>query len=434
MMVDVIILPMSKKKVVLPTGTKVPDHIAVIPDGNRRWARARGVHTLQGHKKGFENAVKLAEVARDWGIHTFTLWCFSTENWDRTKEEIAYLMRLYEKMVDEYLEQALKNGVRIIHLGRKDRLTQKLLEKIAVAEEKTNNNKKHILNIALDYGGHDDIIRATQKMIKDGVSAEDVDKSLFEKYLDTHSQPYPYVDLMIRTSGEQRTSGFLLWQSEYNEFYWENGHFPDFGPERLKAAVLDYSRRRRRFGGNDAEEHFTFKPEVAANLELAWWRLEKVPEGTKLSQFIVEQLKEQYGLSKTLAKEAAKLMAEAVLEGKKSKWAGAKRNLKKFYKIIRDDLKLAFEPSLVASLEVKLWREMKGKESVAAASLSEETAKELYAEVYRISLFQAAKLAHLRVLANVERNLAEKGFGDHHWDKAEDYLEKFYSALKERVA
>jgi len=424
----------TKTKISLPSGTKVPNHIAIIPDGNRRWARARGLHTFKGHQRGFDNAVKLAEVARDWGIHTFTLWGFSTENWDRTREEIAYLMALYERLIKIYLKEAQKNDVKIVHLGRKDRLPEILVKKIITAEEKTKNNKTHILNIALDYGGHDDIIRATKRMIDDGVVSSDVDEKLFEKYIDTHDQPYPYVDLMIRTSGEQRISGFMLWQSEYNEFYWENGHFPDFGSERLKESILDYSRRRRRFGGNDAIEHFRFKPEVAAKLELAWWRLARIPEGTRLRDFAIEHLKEQYGLSKSLAKEAAVLMTEAVLEGQKSKWNKAKLNLRKFYKLIKDELKLAFEPSLVASLEVKLWRDMGQKEDIREATNSEETAKELYAEVYRISLFQAGKLAHLRVLANIEKNLAENGFGEKHWEKAEDYLEKFYSALKERVA
>lgn len=424
----------KKTEVNLPRGTKVPNHIAIIPDGNRRWARARGLHTLQGHKKGFERAVELARVARRWGVHTVTIWGFSTENWNRKKEEVSYLMKLYEKLVDNYLAEAKKEEVKVVHLGRKDRLPKPLLEKIIRAEDQTKNNNKYIVNVAIDYGGHDDIIRAVQKMIRDGVKAEEVSKELFEKYLDTRNQPYPYVDLMIRTSGEQRTSGFLLWQSEYNEFYWEDDHFPDFTPEKLRDAILDYSRRRRRFGGNDAVEHLKFRPEVTAKLELAWWRLRKIPEGARFRDYAIMHLKEQYGLSKGLAKEAAKLMAKALLEGREEKWEEAKRSLKDFYRLLKEELKLAFEPSLVASLEVKFWQEMAGKESMETVGNVEDTAKQLYAEVYRISLFQAAKVAHLRVLAAVERNLAERGFGEHHWEKAEDYLEKFYSALKERVA
>ncbi|OGM28057.1 di-trans,poly-cis-decaprenylcistransferase [Candidatus Woesebacteria bacterium RIFCSPLOWO2_01_FULL_39_61] len=424
----------SKERITLPKGTKVPNHVAIIPDGNRRWARARGLNTLKGHKAGFERAVDIAKAARDIGIHTMTLWGFSTENWDRTEEEINYLMKLYHKLLDDYLKEAHKDKVRIHHLGRKDRLPTSLIKKIENAESETKNYSKYIANIGLDYGGQDDILRSVQTIIKAGIPAEKVDADLFTKYTDLHDQPYPYVDLMIRTSGEQRTSGFLLWQSAYTEYYWENDHFPDFTPEKLKAAVLDYSRRRRRFGGNDAEEHLKFRPEMSAKLELAWWRLRKIPEGTRFRDYAIQHLKEQFGLSKDLAIEAGLLLTLAVLEGNENKWEKAKRPLKKFYKLIKEELKLAFEPSLATSLEVKLWQDLSEKESMEQAVEVEETARQYYAEVYRISLFQAAKAAHLRVLASVERNLAERGFGEHHWAKAEDYLQKFYSALKERVA
>lgn len=418
----------------LPKGTKIPDHLAIIPDGNRRWARARGLHTLQGHKKGFERAVELARAARSMGIHTVTLWGFSTENWDRTEEEIGYLMKLYEKLIDDYLKEAKKEGVRIVHLGRRDRLPASLLKKIDYAQEKTALNQKHIMNVAIDYGGHDDIIRATQQMIKDGVKPENVNKKLLESYLDTRNQPYPYVDLLIRTSGEQRTSGLLLWQMEYAEMYWEPDHLPDFTPEKLRSAILDYSRRRRRFGANDTVNHLKFRPEMAAKLELAWWRLQNIPEGTKFSEYAVKHIKEQFGLSAILAAKAGKLMVEAFIEGKDSKWDKAGHYLGKFYRLIKDEVKLAFEPKIVASMEVKFWKEIDGKSTTHEGGEAEETAKNLYAEVYRISLFQAAKLAHLRVLASVEKNMAERGMGDHHWDRAEDYLGMFYKALKDRVA
>lgn len=418
----------------VPKGTQIPNHVAIIPDGNRRWARARGLHTLLGHKRGFERAVELSRVARDLGIHTVTLWGFSTENWDRTEEEIKYLMKLYSKLVDDYIKDAHKNKVQIVHLGRKDRLPKELLEKLAYAEVQTKKYTKYIMNIAIDYGGQDEIVRIVKKMIRDGVSEDQVDQKLFEKYLDVQGQPYPYVDLMIRTSGEQRTSGFLLWESPYTEFYWEREHFPDFTPERFRESILDFSRRRRRFGGNDAVEHFSFTPEVAAKFEIGWWRLSKIPEGTKFREYAFKHLKEQYGLSKKLAGEAAKLMIQASFEEEDDKWEKARVKIKKFYKLIKDEVKLAFEPEIVASLEIKLKREILDKDSIHETGEAEETARNLYAEVYRISIFQAAKLAHLRVLAAVERNLAQKGFGDHHWTRAEDYLQKFYQALKERVA
>lgn len=421
----------NERKLTLPKGTKIPSHIAIIPDGNRRWARAKRLYTLEGHKKGFERAIELARTARSWGVHTVTLWGFSTENWDRTPREINYLMKLYSRMIDEYMRDAMNEGVRIIHLGRKDRLPKFLVKKIIDAEESTKNNKNYIGNIALDYGGHDDIIRATKKMIADGVTASEVSKSLFEKYLDTHDQPYPYVDLLIRTSGEQRTSGLLLWQMEYAEMYWDQDHFPDLSPEKLRLAIIDYSRRRRRFGGNDKEEHFKFKPEVAARLEVNWWRLGKIPEGTKFEDYALAHIKEQWGLSKQLAGKAAKHLIEAFADGNKNKWRKAKGSFVEFYKLIRDEVKLAFEPSVAASIEIKLMQKI--SKQAHTQDLEMET-RDLLAEVYRISEFQARKAAHLRALATVERSMAERGLGEEHWQMAEEYLEMYYRALKERVA
>jgi hypothetical protein len=220
----------------------------------------------------------------------------------------------------------------------------------------------------------------------------------------------------------------------YAEYYFEQDHLPDFTPEKLKEAILDFSRRRRRFGGNDAVKHFVFKPEIAAKFELNWWRLRKIPEGMKLREYTINHLREQFGLSKELAGDATKYLIEALIEEKKSKFDKAKLKMKKFYELIRDEFKLAFEPEIVASLEVKMNKELDGKSDIKESFNAEETARELYAEVYRISLFQAAKLAHLRVLATIERNLAENGMGEKHWAHAEAYLQKFYSALKERVA
>jgi undecaprenyl diphosphate synthase len=421
-------------KLTLPKGTKIPNHIALIPDGNRRWARSKNLYTLEGHKAGFDRAVQLAKAARDLGVHTVTLWGFSTENWDRSEEEINYLMKLYSKLLKDYLKDAHEDKVRLIHLGRKDRLPKFLIREIQNAEDETKKYTKYIANIALDYGGQDEILRTVKNIIKDDIPADKIDARLFDNYSDLYKQPYPNVDLMIRTSGEQRTSGFMLWHSAYTEYYWENGHFPDFTPEKLKEAILDYSRRRRRFGGNDEEKHFKFSPELAAKFEINWWRLRNIPEGMKLREYAILHLKEQFGLSASLAREAAKLFVEAILEERKSKFDKAKGKMKLFYKLVKSELKLAFEPEMVASLEVRLDKELGDKSEVKEAFQAEETARELYAEVYRISIFQAAKLAHLRILASIERNLAEKGMGDYHWAKAEDYLQKFYSALKERVA
>lgn len=424
---------MSSSELTLPHGTAIPDHIALIPDGNRRWARARGVHTLQGHKAGFDRAVELGRAARKLGVHTVTLWGFSTENWDRSPREVSYLMKLYSKMIDDFLKEAETDGVKLVHLGRKDRLPGFLLKKIAFAEEKTKNNTRYIANLAIDYGGHDEIIRAVKRMVKEGVHEDEITKETIEKYLDTHDQPYPYVDLLIRTSGEQRTSGLLLWQMEYAEMFWEEGHFPDFTKEKLRDAIIDYSRRRRRFGGNDVLGHLAFKPQVTAKFEVSWWRLSKIPAGMNLRTYAANHLKEQWGLSTSLAKEAAALMVTAFIDGESKKWQLAGDKLKKFYEIVKEEVKLAFEPSIAAALQVNLWQKAQNPEDTSITDL-DTVSRQLVSEVYRISDFQAAKAAHLMSLATIERRLALGGENDPHWKKAEDYLHKYYTALKDRVS
>jgi undecaprenyl diphosphate synthase len=426
---------MTKDKITLPKGTQVPDHLAMILDGNRRWARAKGLNPWEGHRAGYKAVLELAETARRWGVHTFTVWVWSTENWQRPAREINEIMYLLRTAFRKHTVDFHKDKVQFVHLGSKVGIPKDIVEKISVLEKATKDYNKYTFNLAFNYGGHDEIIRAVQRIIKDKIPAEKIDDKLFESYLDTAGQPYPFPDLFIRTSGEQRTSGLLPWQMGYTEFYFEQDHLPDFTPEKLKLAILDYSRRRRRFGGNDAVEHLKFRPEVVAKFELAWWRLSKIPEGMRLRDYTLKHLREQYGLSKSLAFQAAKYMLSASHEQNNGRnWEKAKRELKKFYKLIKGELKLAFEPSLVASLQVKLWQDVYGRETAESIQEAENTARELYAEVYRISLFQASKAAHLQVLANIERNLAEKGQGEEHWKKAEDYLQKFYTALKERVA
>lgn len=253
----------------METSTKeqlnIPNHIAIIPDGNRRWAKSKGLPTLMGHKKGFDTANEDIKKARELGVHTMTLWAFSTENWNRSKEEIDYLMKLYEENIEDNLKEARKTETKIVHLGRKDRIPNSLREKIIKAEKETKDFNKHVLNIALDYGGHDELLRAAEKMVEDiksdKITMEDIKKEvgkynnkypyyMFKNYLDTKDQPYPYPDLLIRTSGEQRLSGFLSWQIAYTELYFTDLHMPDFGPEELVKAIEFYSTRNRRFGGN----------------------------------------------------------------------------------------------------------------------------------------------------------------------------------------
>ena len=229
-------------------GSTLPNHIAIIPDGNRRWAREHGLPTLEGHRRGFETGVEIARYIRNLGVHTLTVWAFSTENWSRKKEEVSYLMRLYEKMLDKFLSEALKDSVRIIHLGRKDRIPKSLLKKIESVEQKTRDNTKYILNIALDYGGRDEVLRAIKKLNDERTTNDQLTEMAFENFLDTAGQPYPNPDLIIRTSGEMRVSGLMIWQAAYAEYIFFNKHFPDLKPSDIDRAISEFTKRRRRFG------------------------------------------------------------------------------------------------------------------------------------------------------------------------------------------
>lgn len=407
----------EEEKLTLPAGTRVPDHIALILDGNRRWARAKGLSPSEGHRAGYEAAKRVAKMARKWGIHTVTFWGFSTENWDRSPQEIAKIMDLIRLALKDVRREAHEDGVRVVHLGRKNRLPGDIVETIIELEEETRANSRHVLNWALDYGGKDEIVRATQEIIRHGVKADDVDEKLFASYLDTANQPYPYVDLFIRPSGEQRTSGLLIWQMTYAEYYWEPDHLPNFTPERLRLAILDYSRRRRRFGGDGTEKHLHFNPKVVASLELKWRHQLAINPGEDFRDLVVRYVQEHYGLSKELAKDAGLNMARAIVYRKQKNWRDAKLSLEELYKIIQKTLRLAFEPEAVAKFEVDLWR--KGE--------SESGMRQFLAEKFRVSDLQASKSAHLAYLANVEMT-------GNNWKQAKWYLERYYQALKERVA
>lgn len=219
----------------------VPRHVAIIPDGNRRWAKSKNLPTFEGHRRGFESLVKVARESRKLDIKVMTVWGFSTENWKRSPEEVSYLMDIYNEMIDRYLDEAMKDEIRIIHLGRKDRLNKNLVGKIADAENKTRDFDKHYLCIGLDYGGRDEIVRAVKKrrIEKEG----DIDK-----LLDTSILPYPNPDLIIRTGGEKRLSGYLLWQSEYSELMFIDKYLPDFTPDDFNNCIMQYGERNRRYG------------------------------------------------------------------------------------------------------------------------------------------------------------------------------------------
>lgn len=227
---------------------KIPKHVAIILDGNRRWAKEKRLPTLEGHRRGFKRVIEIGKKAREMGIKILTVWAFSTENWDRTKEEKEYLMKLFEYAVGENLKEALKNKIRIIHIGRKDRIPVNLKEKIVDAEEKTKEFSKYYFVIALDYGGRDEIVRATQKIRNSQFVMKNLTENKFDQFLDTNNLPQSDVDLVIRTGGEQRTSGFMIWQAAYAEYIFIKKYLPDFTPQDFEQCVAEYSKRQRRFG------------------------------------------------------------------------------------------------------------------------------------------------------------------------------------------
>jgi len=367
-------------------------------------------------------------------VHTLTLWAFSTENWERSSNETENIMRLARLGLREVEKEADKKNIRFVHIGRKDRLPQDVLDKINELEEKTKNHKTYVLNLALDYGGRDEIVRAVQKVVHDGVPEDKIDEKLFASYLDTGDQPYPYVDLFIRPSGEQRTSGLLPWQTTYAEYYWEVDYLPDFTPDKLKAAILDYSRRRRRFGGDDIVEHLEFDPKLVAHLELQWRHALALGEDERLRDLVVRYVKEHYGLSRDLAKKAGLNLAKALILGREENWDESRKALVGLYRIVQKTLRLAFEPKLVANLEIDLWRSNGRVEDSLGL---EQKLRELYAELFRVSELQASKAAHLLALATREQNSAQKASGtdaQKHWDHYRWLLERFYTAIKERVA
>ncbi len=225
---------------------KALNHVAIIPDGNRRWAMQKGLPSIEGHRRGFDMIQNLAKYLRSIDVRILTVWAFSTENWNRDKKEIDYLMGIYERWLDIDLKTALKEEIRIIHLGRKDRLNGSLRKKLEDAEEKTKHFTKFYLGVALDYGGRDELLRATQQVLSSKFKVQS--ESDFEKFLDTKDFPYPNPDLIIRTSGEQRTSGFMSWQSAYSEYIFPPVHLPDFNVDELKKCIEEYHHRKRRFG------------------------------------------------------------------------------------------------------------------------------------------------------------------------------------------
>jgi len=224
----------------------VPTHIAVIMDGNGRWARSRGLPRLAGHRAGTENLRRVIEACVEFGVDILTIYAFSTENWDRPEDEVSGLMRIFETVFDRELAELHRQGAQLRHIGRMEGISNAMQEKIREGIQLTKDNDQLILNVAFNYGGRDEIVYAIQSMLTDGVNPDEVTPELVDDYLFTAGMPDP--DLIIRTSGEKRISNFLIWQSAYAEWVFPETFWPDFGREELLNAIQEFSQRERRFG------------------------------------------------------------------------------------------------------------------------------------------------------------------------------------------
>ncbi len=230
---------------------KLPRHVAIIMDGNGRWARRRGLPRMKGHEAGFQSARSIAECCVDWEIPALTFYAFSTENWKRPRREVNFLMSRLEKFCTDRRDEFADKGVALRIIGRRDELPESLQRELEETIECTRRGEKLTLVLALNYGSRQEIVRAVRTLARKAregkLQPEDIDEELLGRHLDTAGLPEP--DLLIRTGGEQRLSNFLLWQLWYAEIYWTETFWPDFGREEFLAALREYARRERRFGG-----------------------------------------------------------------------------------------------------------------------------------------------------------------------------------------
>ena len=223
-----------------------PQHVAIIMDGNGRWAKERRLPRIAGHNAGGENIRPVVKIFADYGVKYLTLYMFSTENWNRPRIEVAGLLSLLAKKIDQETQAFHQENIRLVHLGRLDRLSQKLRGKVKAAVKLTKNNTGLTLCLAFDYGGRDEIVQTTRRIADAGIPGDSINESVFARYLYCPDIPAP--DLIIRTAGENRLSNFLLWQAAYSELYFTPVLWPDFGREDVEEAISEYGHRQRRFG------------------------------------------------------------------------------------------------------------------------------------------------------------------------------------------
>jgi undecaprenyl diphosphate synthase len=230
---------------------RLPRHVAIIMDGNGRWAKARGLPRTEGHRQGTENLRRILRASVEFGIEILTIYAFSTENWKRPRAEIQVLLSILEMVIDRELEELNREGVQLRHIGEMEGIPPALQRKIHQAKALTANNNRLILNVAFNYGGRDEIIRAVRHIVADGIPPDDITEELISSYM--YTSPLPDPDLIIRTSGEIRLSNFLVWQGTYAEYYFTNTYWPDFSRDELLKALIEYSNRTRRFGKIDEQ-------------------------------------------------------------------------------------------------------------------------------------------------------------------------------------
>jgi undecaprenyl diphosphate synthase len=221
----------------------IPKHLGIIIDGNRRWAKEKGLPTLEGHKRGLDAIRAVIEAARKRHIKTLSIFCFSTENWHRSKEEVDYLMDLMEQAVNDFFKKCSGQNVKLRVIGQIERLPKSIQKKIAEIEKETAGKEEMIVNLAMSYGGRVEIVEAFKNILKKGIKPDDITEEVIKENLWTTD-----VDLIIRTGGEQRLSGFLIWQAAYSEILFVKKYWPDFSEADLDAALADYAARQRRFG------------------------------------------------------------------------------------------------------------------------------------------------------------------------------------------
>ena len=223
-----------------------PQHVAIIMDGNGRWAKKRHLPRIAGHNAGGDNIRPVVKIFANYGVKYLTLYMFSTENWNRPRLEVAGLLSLLAKKIDQETQAFHQDNIRLVHLGRLDRLSHKLRKRVQAAVELTKNNTGLTLCLAFDYGGRDEIVQAARRIASAGIPGDNIDESVLARYLYLSDIPDP--DLVIRTGGESRLSNFLLWQTAYSELYFTPVLWPDFGHKDVEEALSEYKRRQRRFG------------------------------------------------------------------------------------------------------------------------------------------------------------------------------------------